>query len=31
MYVFDNASLAILAVNDAAVAKYGWYREEFLK
>ena len=31
MYVFDNASLAILAVNDAAVAKYGWSREEFLK
>jgi PAS domain S-box-containing protein len=31
MYVFDNASLAILAVNDAAVAKYGWTREEFLK
>jgi PAS domain-containing protein len=31
MYVFDNASLAILAVNDAAVAKFGWSREEFLK
>jgi two-component system, cell cycle sensor histidine kinase and response regulator CckA len=31
IYVFDNASLAILAVNDAAVAKYGWTREEFLE
>ncbi len=30
MYVFDNATLGILAVNDAAVAKYGWLREEFL-
>ena len=31
IYVFDNASLNILAVNDAAVAKYGWSREEFLE
>ena len=30
IYVFDNATLSILAVNDAAVAKYGWSREEFL-
>ena len=31
IYVFDNATLNILAVNDAAVAKYGWTREEFLE
>ena len=31
IYVFDNATLDILAVNDAAVAKYGWKREEFLE
>ncbi len=31
MYVFDNASLNILAVNNAAVARYGWTREEFLE
>lgn len=31
IYVFDNASLNIVAVNDAAVAKYGWSREEFLE
>ena len=30
IYVFDNSSLNIIAVNDAAVAKYGWTREEFL-
>ena len=29
IYIFNNASLNILAVNDAAVAKYGWSREEF--
>ena len=29
IYIFDNASLNILAVNDAAVAKYGWSRDEF--
>ncbi len=29
MYIFDNSSLAILAVNDAAVEKYGWSRDEF--
>ena len=31
IYVFDNATLDILAVNDAAVAKYGWSREEFME
>ena len=31
IYVFDNSTLNILAVNDAAVAKYGWSREEFLE
>ena len=31
IYVFDNSSLNIVAVNDAAVAKYGWTREEFLE
>jgi len=30
MYVFDPESLGFLAVNDAAVAKYGYSREEFL-
>jgi len=30
MLVFDNASLRIVAVNDAAVRKYGWTQEEFL-
>jgi PAS domain S-box-containing protein len=30
MWVFDPASLALLAVNDAAVAQYGYSREEFL-
>ncbi len=31
IYIFDNAALNILAVNDAAVAKYGWSRDEFLE
>ncbi len=31
MYVFDNETLAILAVNDAAVEKYGWTRAEFAR
>lgn len=30
MWVFDPETLAFLAVNDAAVAKYGFSREEFL-
>src|SRR5450759_1139531 len=30
MWVFDEETLAFLAVNDAAVVKYGWSREEFL-
>jgi len=30
MWVFDRDSLAFLAVNDAAVAHYGWSRAEFL-
>lgn len=30
MWVFDRDSLAFLAVNDAAVAAYGWSRNEFL-
>ena len=30
MWVFDAESLAFLAVNDAAVAHYGYSREEFL-
>ncbi|MCU1449061.1 MAG: hypothetical protein JWP02_1231, partial [Acidimicrobiales bacterium] len=29
MYVFDTETLEFLAVNDAAVASYGWTREEF--
>jgi diguanylate cyclase (GGDEF)-like protein/PAS domain S-box-containing protein len=29
MWVFDVETLAFLAVNDAAVTKYGWTREEF--
>lgn len=28
--IFDDATLRFLAVNDAAVEKYGWSREEFL-
>ena len=30
MWVFDRATLAFLAVNDAAVRHYGYSREEFL-
>lgn len=30
MWVFDRESLAFLAVNNAAVAHYGWSRAEFL-
>ena len=30
MWVFDVDTLAFLAVNDAAIASYGWSREEFL-
>jgi PAS domain S-box-containing protein len=30
MWVFDRASLAFLAVNQAAIARYGYTREEFL-
>ncbi|MBX3673480.1 MAG: PAS domain S-box protein [Burkholderiales bacterium] len=30
MYVYDSETLAFLAVNDAAIARYGWSREEFL-
>jgi len=29
MWVYDTDSLAFLAVNDAAVARYGWTAEEF--
>lgn len=29
MYVFDRETLAFLAVNDAAIAAYGWTRDEF--
>src|SRR5207237_273283 len=31
MWVFETDSLKIVAVNDAAVAQYGYSREEFLK
>ncbi|MCL4819137.1 MAG: PAS domain S-box protein [Vicinamibacteria bacterium] len=31
MWIFDRATLAFLAVNDAAVALYGHTREEFLR
>ncbi|MBU8545704.1 MULTISPECIES: PAS domain S-box protein [Roseomonadaceae] len=31
MWVYDKESLAFLEVNDAAVAAYGWTREEFLR
>src|SRR5713101_783848 len=31
MWVFDTKTLQILAVNDAAIAQYGYSREEFLK
>lgn len=30
MWVFDTETLRFLAVNDAAIRKYGWSREEFL-
>ncbi len=30
MWVFDNETLFIIAVNQAAVLKYGWSEEEFL-
>jgi PAS domain S-box-containing protein len=30
MYVIDDETLALLAVNDAAVHHYGSLREEFL-
>ena len=30
MWIFDVETLRFLAVNDAAVAAYGWSREEFL-
>jgi PAS domain S-box-containing protein len=30
MWVFDRETLDFLAVNDAAVAKYGWSHDEFL-
>ena len=29
MWVFDNDTLRILAVNEAAIHRYGWSREEF--
>ena len=31
MWIFDRETLAFLAVNDAAVERYGWTREEFLE
>jgi PAS domain S-box-containing protein len=31
MWIFDRETLRFLAVNDAAAAKYGWTREEFLR
>jgi PAS domain S-box-containing protein len=31
MWVFDTTTLGFLAVNEAAIRKYGWPREEFLK
>jgi PAS domain S-box-containing protein len=30
MWIFDNRTLFILDVNEAAIAKYGWSRSEFL-
>jgi len=30
MFVFDRATLAIVAVNNAACALYGWTRDELL-
>jgi PAS domain S-box-containing protein len=31
MYVHDAATLAFMAVNDAAIRHYGWSRDEFLR
>jgi len=31
MWAYDSKTLRCLAVNDAAVARYGWSREEFLQ
>ncbi|OLC04426.1 MAG: hypothetical protein AUH46_04245 [Gemmatimonadetes bacterium 13_1_40CM_70_15] len=31
MFVYDPGTLRFLAVNEAAVARYGWTREEFLR
>lgn len=31
MWIFDTHTLEILAVNDAAIAHYGWSRAEFLR
>lgn len=31
MWVYDRETLFFLAVNDAAVTRYGWSREEFLR
>src|SRR3989442_144916 len=31
MWVYDRETMRFLAVNDAAVARYGWSREEFLQ
>ena len=31
MWIFDTETLKFLAVNDAAIGRYGWTREEFLK
>jgi two-component system, cell cycle sensor histidine kinase and response regulator CckA len=30
MWIFESSSLRFLAVNDAAIARYGWTSEEFL-
>lgn len=30
MWIYDTGTLAFLEVNDAAIRKYGWSREEFL-
>ncbi len=31
MYILDRESLKFLEVNDAAIQKYGYSREEFLR
>ena len=31
MWIYDRATLAFLAVNDAAIARYGYSRDEFLR